>query len=312
MQRRRFLHAVAAGGALALAGCSQDESNPFGEDTGTTPGDGGDGAVTGGDGSDGDGTGGNGDGASATTAGGGTAGDGGDGGSGGTDGGGGDGTDGGSGDGGTDGGGSDGGTDGGGETTVSDGSGDGSAEGTETGGDGTQTTVTNLDNPTIRTLDPTFETSFRFRADFSGYADAPDDASMNGAWHGGDFRGEWTAQGQTVEFYSVSNRTYIVADGSCTQLDSYPTGGVDTEDWVDTEDTEQRFNDLFDRQADGQTTIDGESMYVFELTSTEAGSEYDVTYYLSAATGYLRRVETNGVVLEYYDWGNVGPIQAPC
>lgn len=303
MQRRRFLHAVAAGGALALAGCSGDESNPFDEDTGTTAGDGGDGgdgSVIGGDGSDGDGTGGDGGGATATTAGGGTGADGGgDGATGGTDTGG-DGTatatD----------------TTGDGTATATDAGGDGTATATDTGGDGTQTTVSTIDHPTIGGLDPTFEASFRFTADFSGLPDSPDDASMDGAWHRGDFKGEWTAQGRTVQFYSVSDQTYIVADGSCTQLDSYPTQGVDTEEWVDTQDTEQRFNDLFDREAEGQTTIDGESMYVFELTATEAGTEYDVTYYLSADTGYLRRVETNGVVLEYFDWGNVGPIQAPC
>jgi hypothetical protein len=298
MQRRRFLHVVAAGGAVTLAGCSQDGSTPFGEDTDTAAGDSGDGSVFGSDGSDGDGAGGDGSGASATTAGGGTAADGGgDGGTGGTE---------------TASGGTATATDTAGDGTATATDGDGTATATDPGDDGTRTTVSTIEKPTFGELDPTFEPSFRFTADFSGLEDVPNDASMDGAWHGGDFKGQWTAQGQTVVLYSVSNHTYIVADGSCTQLDSYPTQGVDTEDWVDTQDTEQRFNDLFDREAEGRTTIDGESMYVFELTATEAGTEYDVTYYLSADTGYLRRVETNGVVLKYYDWGNVGPIQAPC
>ncbi len=318
MERRHFLKGIGVGGIVLVAGCSEGDGGlgTDGDGPGTEDG-GGDGDSIFDGGSDGGGDGTAGDGTDGSD---GTSGDGTDG-SDGTSGGGTDGSDGTSGDG-TDGTASDGtdGTDGtsGDGTDGTDGtSGDGT-DGTDgTSGDGTdgtdgESTETVVSRPTIGDLDPTLASSFRFEFDFSGYEGASEDARMQGHWNDGDLKATITAQGQEFTIYLVDGNSYIVAEGECFQSSPSNQINIDPGTWADPDEKEQDLQDNFERTASGQTTIDGEPMYYYVIETTRDGQTVEVTYYLHAQTGRPRRVESQGAVLNYFDWGNAPSISAPC
>jgi hypothetical protein len=163
--------------------------------------------------------------------------------------------------------------------------------------------------PTLGQLDVAFENTYRFSID------SPDlDGTIEGAWDGGNYVSRVSVDGETVETYLVDGDTYIVAGGSCSAVPGSGGGatGVDTESLANTDETESNVEQFASLTPTGTATIDGETTYVYELRSGQQGLESDVTYYVSATTGRLRRVETQGVTIDYYDWGEVEPITAPC
>jgi hypothetical protein len=160
-----------------------------------------------------------------------------------------------------------------------------------------------------------FENSFGFSVDASQY-DGGGQMQLTGRWHGGDFYSRVKVpDSPAVEVYYVDGTQYVVTSGYCAPSppsSQIPTSGFDTESWVATDEYEQQTNTYADLAASGTTTIDGEEMYVYEVTPEKTGIDSEHTYYVSVRTGYLRRVETQGLVLEYFDWGAVDPISAPC
>lgn len=181
---------------------------------------------------------------------------------------------------------------------------------TATGGTPTETTG----GPTLGELEVAFENSFRFRVDYSDFDEQPSNMVVEGEWNAGDVHSEMTYEGQTVEMYTVDGTTYVIAQGECLSLDQL--GGQipdpETDEWAGTDDRQADIENWSDLAPAGQTTIDGESVWIYAVDAGERGTEYPVTYYLSTETGRLRRVEVQGVVVDYWDWGTVGPIDAPC
>ena len=277
MNRRQFLRGLGIGSVTLVAGCSEGGSS------GTT--------ADGGGGENPFGGGGGGDTQTATPAGGSGGGDGG---------------------GGSGGGGGGGGGGGAGETATP----------TATPDGGTTETAewTPTETPTAPSLgdhDIEFENNFRFSIDYSDYQGSTGvqgDLSVEGKWNSRDLHLTMTAQGQTMELYYVGDTTYLKASGHCGPLSSMggETPELNPREWAETESKEQQIEQWSDLEPSGRTTLDGESVWVYEFTGTSEGTQYDFTYYISANTGRVRRVEVQGIVIEYWDWGKVGPISAPC
>ncbi|MDL5362429.1 hypothetical protein [Halalkalicoccus sp. NIPERK01] len=120
--------------------------------------------------------------------------------------------------------------------------------------------------------------------------------------------------GGAMEFYSVGGETYIVQDGGCFLMRPEEFEAAEGED-VDEPDMGAHEGEAAahpELEAVGRDTIDGEEVYVFELSASEA-SEHDgaVTYYVSVETGYLRRVESEDTAMDFHSWGDVDPIEPP-
>ena len=170
-------------------------------------------------------------------------------------------------------------------------------------------------SPRLGDLSVEFADNYRFSMDFSNYDAAAGNIRMVGEYHGQNFHNRASYDGDIVDVWLVGGTQYFATDGYCTPVSG--SGGmglpdVDADDWADTEESKRRLEGWADVTASGEATIDGEAMWRFAVTAGERGNEWDYTYYLSKETGYLRRLETQGIVIEYWDWGNVGPIGAPC
>lgn len=223
----------------------------------------------------------------------------------------------------------------GGGTTTTPAAGDGGSGGTPSGDAGTTqapttTTATGYGSPSTPTPTQTRTTSeapalgdmnvdfadnYRYRIDFSDYAQQPSDMAVTGEWHGSDYHSRVATGGETVDVWQVGGRIYVSSQGQCTAVPdsgSVPVADVDSGEWSDTSATEEQIQAWIDETASGTATIDGERMWVFAVDAGERGNEWSYTYYISAASGHLRRVETQGIVIEYWDWGAVPPISAPC
>lgn len=121
-------------------------------------------------------------------------------------------------------------------------------------------------------------------------------------------------EGGVMEFYSIGDEAYIVQEGGCSLVRSGGFEGTEGED-VDEPDMEAHEGAAAahsELEAVGRDTIDGEEVYVFELSANEA-AEHDgsVTYYVSVETGYLRRVESEDTAMDFHSWGEVDPIEPP-
>lgn len=117
-----------------------------------------------------------------------------------------------------------------------------------------------------------------------------------------------------MEFYSIGDETYVVQNGGCFLTRSGEFEGTESED-VDEPDVEAHEGAAAahpELEAIGRDTIDGEEVYVFELSASEAAEHDDaVTYYVSVETGYLRRVESEDTAMDFHSWGEVDPIEPP-
>jgi hypothetical protein len=115
----------------------------------------------------------------------------------------------------------------------------------------------------------------------------------------------------SIEAYFVDGEYYQVTGGQCFKnaenMDLDTPGPVPNpeEDWDPTAG--------ISGEPTGRETIDGEEMLVYE-TGAAAESPYEgteITAYVSAETGYLRRVEGKEWQVDYHSWGDVDPIEAP-
>ncbi|WP_336364404.1 hypothetical protein [Halalkalicoccus salilacus] len=121
-------------------------------------------------------------------------------------------------------------------------------------------------------------------------------------------------EGGVMEIYSIDDETYVIQDGGCFLVRSGEFEGTEGED-VDEPDVEAHEEEAAahpELEAVGRDTIDGEEVYVFELSASEAAEHDDaVTYYVSVETGYLRRMESEDTAVDFHSWGNVDPIEPP-
>jgi len=163
------------------------------------------------------------------------------------------------------------------------------------------------DAPTLGSLDVAFENNYRFSVSVLQMGEP-----MTGAFNGGNFYTVVSVEGDTVTTYVIDGTNYIVADGTCTQTPGSggSMSGVDMDSLTDADTIEQ---DVTGSEAaslvpSGTANIDGERMYVYELEDAETAA----TYYIGVESRRLRRVETEGTIIDYTDWGAVEPITAPC
>jgi hypothetical protein len=85
---------------------------------------------------------------------------------------------------------------------------------------------------------------------------------------------------------------------------------VDVDSLADADTIEQDFtsSEVASLVPSGAATIDGQQMYVYDLEAEGTTA----TYYIGVENRRLARVETQGTVFDYTDWGAVDPITAPC
>jgi hypothetical protein len=164
-----------------------------------------------------------------------------------------------------------------------------------------------LDAPTLRSLDVAFENNYRFSVSVSQMEEP-----VTGAFNGGNFYTVVSADGDTVTTYVIEGTNYVVGDDFCTQMpdSGAVTGGVDADSLADANSIEQDFtsSEAASVVPSGTTTIDGQQMYVYDLEAEGTTA----TYYIGVENRRLGRVETQGTVFDYTDWGSVDPITAPC
>lgn len=181
--------------------------------------------------------------------------------------------------------------------------------GAETDPTGTETDVTGADaDETLERFQQVVraEDAFAMSGTFTAENATVD---MEGRFDGTNMYLRIEQDGQVFESYRVDGDHYLVSGGRCftdPQQSVEPSG-------VDPENVPERTGELPDVRPVGRTTIDGEAMLVYEFDASEAaaGTEQDVTYYVSADTGYLRRVEGEFGVLDYHSWGDVAAISPP-
>lgn len=115
-----------------------------------------------------------------------------------------------------------------------------------------------------------------------------------------------------MEFYSVGDEAYFVQDGGCFVTSPGEEERIEEAEEPDIGAHEGEAEAHPELEAVGRDTIDGEEVYVFELSASEATEHDDaVTYYVSVETGYLRRVEDGTTVMDFHSWGDVDPIEPP-
>lgn len=125
-----------------------------------------------------------------------------------------------------------------------------------------------------------------------------------GRWYEEDYYGrvESGSAGQQVEVYRIDGEVVTVFDGQCMEMDSQQIQNPENA-------TDEGSQNLSVRPV-GTDTIEGESVYVYEVeTGQRIGT---VTYYVETETGYPRKMEFMQTTIEYWDFGNVDPVESPC
>ena len=187
---------------------------------------------------------------------------------------------------------------------------------TEPGSTNRTASTTRTDDSTTASADPgpAFGTLFSWADSYAiagEFSDPDSDTSgrMTGRYHGDDFhqRIVLDATGESFELYAIDDDTYVVFDENTCVLN--PSGSMRPDTSVNG-DAEAYGNEPDPEiHPTGTDRIDGADVYVFEVTAEDATET--VTLYVSVATGYLRRVETDTVRFDYDNWGEVSPISPP-
>lgn len=131
--------------------------------------------------------------------------------------------------------------------------------------------------------------------------------------HGGDMLMRWDVEGSQFEMYAVDGNIYYLTEfQGCVKN---PAGDVQPVS-VSPDDSEAEWPDTPPIET---TSIDGEEVVVYELT--DWANYVTVTYYISADTGQIQRLEatstspetgdTMSIVSEYSSWGEAAPIPEP-
>jgi hypothetical protein len=126
-----------------------------------------------------------------------------------------------------------------------------------------------------------------------------------GRWHGEDHYASVDSIGgmdQSYEIYSVDGAVYTVIGGRCIDMDS--------PQFQNPRNATQGDSSNLSKRPVGTDTIDGETVYVYEVQTDQPGGPY--TYYVDAKSGYTLRMEFSDTTIEYWDFGSVEPVESPC
>ena len=136
--------------------------------------------------------------------------------------------------------------------------------------------------------------------------------SVEGRFHQGDMYMEFESEEGEGKFYMVGGDQYTVMSGQGETLCiENPDSTRPDEGQVDPEDYESEVSEYSDLTPTGRDTIDGEEVYVYELTPEVTEQSETVTYYVGVNSGYLRRVESAEATVNFHSWNDVDPVDAP-
>lgn len=189
-------------------------------------------------------------------------------------------------------------------------------EETATTGDRDDGTATDEDAETTEeeTPDVVFGTlysmpnNYRFEAEYSD-PDGEASGTMRGRYHGSNYyqRIEPDSTDDVFEIYHVDGDDYVVLNETQCFVNPGPAAKPDSETEGDAEEYGSKPD--ANLRPSGTTTIDGETVYVFEVTGEDVEGKW--VLYVTASTGYLRRAETENVTIDFYDWGDVDSVSIP-
>lgn len=139
-----------------------------------------------------------------------------------------------------------------------------------------------------------------------------EDVTLVGRTSGGDLAVKFEYQGQTFEWYLIGQDTFVVAEGQCMRNPGgrLPVSDLNPDDQTDAERYEETAREFQQLTPTGTTTMDGERVYVYEVDAGEVSAQSFVMY-VSATSGYPRRIEFDRGYVIYRSWGDVGQIQPP-
>lgn len=156
----------------------------------------------------------------------------------------------------------------------------------------------------------TFESNYAVDVEYSD-PDTGDSGTGSARYHGDDYymRMEPDDSEDVYELYHIDGDDYwVLNEESCyknpgSQME--PDSDVKDESDADAHGSKPDVN----LEPSGTTEIDGETVYIFEVT----GADIDgvLTLYVSASTGYLRRAEGEWGRADFHSWGEVDPISEP-
>ena len=134
--------------------------------------------------------------------------------------------------------------------------------------------------------------------------------TVSGRFYQGNVRVDFENEQGSGEFYSIDGDQYFVMEeeGTCIKNPSEGMGPGDSQ--VEPEGYESDAEEYADLTPTETTTIDGDQVYVFEVSS-EGSTETETTYYVGVDSGNLRRVEAQGSVTNFHSWGEVEPTEKP-
>lgn len=186
-------------------------------------------------------------------------------------------------------------------TTAQEDSGTPTAEDTET------TTEEDSEDVLFGTI-YTMPDNYRIEAEFSD-PDSGESGTMTGKYNGSNYynRIETDSSDDYFEIYHIEGDDYVVLNGAQCFLN--PGSSVKPDSGTEGDADEYGEKPDADLQPSGTTEIEGETVYVFEVTGEDVEGKWIL--YVSVSTGYLRRVETDNAIVDFYDWGNVDPIEKP-
>lgn len=162
--------------------------------------------------------------------------------------------------------------------------------------------------------DPVLRDAFGITEQFAFDVEAKGEqqATASGRFYQGDTYIQVDFEDGAAEFYEIGDDQYMVSSSQgeefCIQN---PDRTPPDEGQVDPDDYESDVSEYPDLTPVGRDTIDGEEVYVYELTPEETGGTDTITYYVSVDSGYLRRVESPEAVVNFHSWNDVEPVEAP-
>lgn len=139
------------------------------------------------------------------------------------------------------------------------------------------------------------------------------DLAVSGRQYQDDHYHDIRLQGQSVEEYVVDGTEYVVTQGLCV---TDPGAGNDPTSDLELVGTDPATHESAvagnaEVTPVETTTLDGASVYVYEVTLDGV----DTRYFVDVETGFLRRFEMQApegdIVVEYHSWGEVNPIDPP-
>ena len=111
-----------------------------------------------------------------------------------------------------------------------------------------------------------------------------------------------------MEMYRIDGDVYQVFDDQCFKDDM----DAETPDLETDIESDDEFMNALDSGPTDTGTIDGEPVDIYEIDASEIPhQDEDMTVYVSSSTGYLRRIETESMVMDFHSWGDVSSISPP-